>query len=265
MTFHTEILADGIVCILGDCLEVLPTLGRFDACLSDLPFGTTQNSWDSVIPLEQLWPLIWARIPDGAVVLNAAQPFTSVLITSQLQHFKYAWIWQKSRPTGFLNAKLQPLREHEEVCVFYRRQPTYNPQFGVGRPNHVSGKPRLKSHSGNYGAQYEITEEATDRKYPKTVLPITVVSPTDVIHPTQKPVALSEYMARTYTDAGDTILDVTMGSGTTGVACAALGRSFVGIEKDPEYFDAACRRIEAAIKSPKPAHQLSILDVEPAA
>ena len=245
MTFRTETLADGIVCILGDCLEVLPTLGRFDACLSDLPFGTTQNSWDSVIPLEQLWPLIWARIPDGAVVLNAAQPFTSVLITSQLQHFKYAWIWQKSRPTGFLNAKLQPLREHEEVCVFYRRQPTYNPQFGVGRPNHVSGKPRLKSHSGNYGAQYEITEEATDRKYPKTVLPITVVSPTDVIHPTQKPVALYEYLIKTYTNEGETVLDIAMGSGTTIEAAERTGRNSIGIEKDEGIFQSAVLRLKS--------------------
>lgn len=144
--------------------------------------------------------------------------------------------------------KKQPLREHEDILVFYNQQPTYNPQFTKGAPNHVarSAKPRVKSHSDNYGKQYEVVEEITDRKYPKTVLPFTVVSPNEVAHPTQKPVALMEYLIRTYTNAGETVLDNTMGSGTTGVACVRTGRRFIGIERDEKYFEIAKNRIHGA-------------------
>jgi site-specific DNA-methyltransferase (adenine-specific) len=231
----------------GDCLQALSDVSGVDAVIADLPYGTTQNAWDSVIPLGLLWPRLWAAAkPTAVVALNAAQPFTSVLIASQLARFKYTWVWQKSRPTGHHNAKKQPLREHEEVCVFYRSQPTYNPQYLVGKPNHVGKSPRVKTLSGNYGKQYEVLEESTTRKYPKTILPFTVVSPTDVVHPTQKPVALIEYLIETYTLPGDTVLDMTMGSGTTGVAAANCGRRFIGIESDPVYFDIAVKRINEA-------------------
>lgn len=245
---YENMVTDGVSLHFGDCLEVLPRLDlQVDAIISDLPYGTTQNQWDSVIPLERLWPLIWsAAKPSAAVALNAAQPFTSVLIASQLQRFKYTWIWQKSRPTGHMNAKKQPMREHEEVCVFYRSQPTYNPQFLTGAPNHVGSKPRIKSHSDNYGKQYEVVEPSTDRKYPKTILPFTVVSPSHVLHPTQKPVGLIEYLIDTYTNPGDLVLDLTMGSGTTGVAAINRGRRFVGIESDPAYFSVAARRLSEA-------------------
>lgn len=233
----------------GDCLELMAALpdASVDLVLADLPYGTTQNKWDSVLPLGELWRE-YRRIARGAIVLTAAQPFTSTLICSNVRQFKYSWVWQKSRPTGHMNAKKQPLREHEDVCVFYERQPTYNPQFTIGKPNHVSrtAAPRVKSHSDNYGAQYEVVEELTDRKYPKTILPFTVVSPTDVLHPTQKPVALMEYLVRTYTNPGDLVLDNCMGSGTTGVACMNAGRRFIGMEMDAGYFEIARGRIEAA-------------------
>lgn len=233
--------------IHGDCLDVMDYIpsGSIDLVLCDLPYGTTQNKWDSVLPLDQLWAAYW-RVCRGAIVLTAGQPFTAALIVSQIAAFKTEWIWRKSRPTGHMNAKKQPMREHESICVFYRRQPTYNPQFTEGAPNHVSATPRVKSLSGNYGAQYEVVEEVTTRKYPKTILEFPVVSPTHVVHPTQKPVPLFEYLIRTYSNEGDTVLDNTMGSGTTGVACLNTGRNFIGIELNDKYFAAAQQRLGLA-------------------
>lgn len=232
---------------LGDCREVLPTLGKVDAVICDLPYGTTQNAWDSVIPLPELW-CEYARLCSGAIVLTAAQPFTSRLVLSNEALFRYSLVWRKSRPTGFLNAKLQPLRAHEDICVFYQERPVYNPQFTIGKPNHVSRAPveRVKGGSDNYGQQYTVIEEYTDRKYPISVLDFAPVSPTDVVHPTEKPVALMEYLVSTYTNEGQCVLDNCMGSGTTGVAAVQMGRDFIGIEREERYFDIACRRIEEA-------------------
>lgn len=224
----------------------MPTLpaASVDLILCDLPYGTTQNKWDSVIPLDRLWQEYW-RIakPGAAVVLTCAQPFTSVLVNSQLVNFKYEWIWHKSRPSGHMNAKKQPMRAHESVAVFYGEQCTYNPQFTIGKPNHVNPKPKIKSNSDNYGTQYEVIEESTDRKYPISIVPFKVLSPTNVVHPTQKPVELMDYLIRTYTNDGDTVLDNCMGSGTTGVAALNCGRKFIGIERDPAYFEIAKNRI----------------------
>jgi DNA modification methylase len=232
--------------IEGDCLEIMKEIpdGSVDMVLCDLPYGTTQNKWDSVLPLDQLWSAYW-RIskPTAAIVLTAAQPFTSLLICSALHDFKYTWVWRKSRPTGQLNAKKAPLRDNEDVCVFYRQQPKYNPEFTKGPPNHVSEKPVTKSKSGNWGKQYEIIERKTDDKYPRTVLNFDSLDPRNQLHPTQKPVPLFEYLIRTYTDEGQTVLDNTMGSGTTGVACLNTGRNFIGIERDTGYFDIAARRL----------------------
>lgn len=233
----------------GDCLDLMASIpdGSVDLILCDLPYGTTQNKWDSVLPLEILW-VNYQRICRGAIVLTAAQPFTGKLVCSNITQFKYAWVWQKSRPTGHMNAKKQPLREHEDILVFYSKQPVYNPQFTTGRPNHVNPKPKTKSASGNYGAQYPVVEAVTNQKYPKTVLPFTAISPTEVLHPTQKPVALMEYLIKTYTNEGDTVMDNCMGSGTTGVACVNTGRNFIGIEKDPGYYKIARRRIRETQK-----------------
>jgi site-specific DNA-methyltransferase (adenine-specific) len=209
-----------------------------DLILCDLPYGTTQNKWDSVIPFDELWEA-YGRVvkKDGAIVLTAAQPFTSTLIISNLKDFKYCWVWKKSKPTGHLNAKKQPLRNTEDVVVFYKSQPTYNPQ-GT-RPTDVMVS---RTNRGNYGECSKTTRQ-TVTGYPTTVLEF----PTENgAHPTQKPVALMEYLIRTYTNEGDLVLDNTMGSGTTGVASMNTNRRFIGIETDPGYFQIAEKRIEEA-------------------
>lgn len=233
--------------IHGECLEELSKIedNSVNLILTDLPFGVTQNHWDCIIPLDSLWKEYY-RIAkkNAAIVLNAMQPFTSILICSNLKDFKYNWIWHKSRPSGHLNAKRQPLREHEDVCIFYRKQPIYNPQFTKGAENHVNNKPHTKSQSSNYGQQYEIIEEKTNEKYPKSILPFTVVSPSNVLHPNQKPLPLCEYMIKTYTNEGDLVLDSTCGSGTTLLAAKNLNRQFIGIEQNKEYYDIILERLK---------------------
>jgi len=229
---------------LGDCFEVMAGLeaGSVDMVLADLPYGTTQNKWDSVLPLNELWKAFW-NVCRGSILLTAAQPFTSALIMSQPNKFKYEWIWHKSRPSGHMNAKKQPMRAHESIVCFYDKQPVYNPQMTIGKKNHVNTKPKIKSNSTNYGAQYEVVEALTDAKYPTTIIPFTVLSPTHIIHPTQKPVALFEYLIRTYTNEGQTVLDNTAGSGTTAIAAMNAERRWICIEKDETYYRAAVERV----------------------
>lgn len=237
----------------GDCLELMREIpsGSVDMILCDLPYGTTQNKWDSVIPFELLWAEYWRVLKkNGTVVLTAAQPFTSALVVSQPKAFKYQWVWEKSKVTGVLNAKKQPLRNHEDLLVFYRQQPTYHPQ-GVEscsiRAN--TGRSSSGKSSGNYGAITQTedgTYEQTQTGYPRSVLKMPSEGKT--VHPTQKPVALMEYLIKTYTNEGETVLDNCMGSGTTGVACVRTGRNFIGIERDEGYFQIAQYRIEAATK-----------------
>lgn len=210
----------------GDCLEIMPTLasGSVDLVLCDLPYGTTACKWDEIVPLERLWPE-FSRIGKActAIVLHAAQPFTSKVVTSNLHHFKYQWVWRKDAGTGFGNCKRQPLRDHEDVLVFYKQQPVYNPQFGEGRPY------KTKSKGGNHdsgvyaGRGLAPIETVNDgKRYPKTVIDFPR-NKRDRYHPTQKPVALMEYLIKTYTNPGDTVLDNCMGSGTTGVAAVNTG------------------------------------------
>jgi site-specific DNA-methyltransferase (adenine-specific) len=230
--------------MLGDCLDRMAEIpsGSVDMVLCDLPYGTTQNKWDAVIPFEPLWAA-YRRVlkSNGAVVLTASQPFTTALIASNMGGFKYAWVWDKSQVTNFLNAKKQPLRRHEDVVVFYDKRPTYNPQMTEGAAYSV----KRKHATANYGAQRENTTENTGERHPDGFIRIPQVRVKGG-HPTQKPVALLEYLIRTYTNEGDTVLDNAMGSGSTGVACASTGRRFIGIERDPEYFALARNRIEAA-------------------
>lgn len=228
----------------GDCLEILPTIeaGSVDMVLCDLPYGTTQNKWDSVIPLERLWAEYWRVVkPNGAVVLTAQAPFDKALGASCLRYLKYEWIWEKFQGTGHLNAKKQPMKCHENVLVFYRNQCVYNPQMTEGRPyTQASGRA-----SSNYGSQVSVVTTNSGERYPRSVLKI--AHDKDVkLHPTQKPVALMEYLIRTYTNEGETVLDNTMGSGTTGVAAKLAGRSFIGIERNETYFAIAQERINAA-------------------
>lgn len=232
----------------GDCMELLPTLPdkSVDAIITDLPYGTTACAWDVVIPFEPMWAQV-KRICKGAFVTTANQPFTSVLVCSNLDWFKYEWIWNKSRPSGFLDANRRPLNDIEEVCVFSANGHTYNPQMWKGEPNHVrDGQMSRESSTEVYGKFKPAVRVKTDQKYPRRIIDIKSIDPRDVEHPTQKPVALYEYLIKTYTNPGDTVLDFCMGSGTTGVAAMQTGRNFIGIEKDADYFKIAQRRIQSA-------------------
>ena len=228
----------------GDCLELMKDIpdGSIDMILCDLPYGTTRNKWDSVIPLEPLWEQYRRVIKEnGAIVLFSQQPFTSTLVSSNPQWFRYEWIWQKDQGTGFLNAKRMPLKVHENVLVFYGKSPLYNPQMRKGfKPYKV-----VRGSTGsNYGKVIPAhVTESNGERYPVDVLEFTKEHG---LHPTQKPVALLEYFIKTYTNAGDTVLDNCMGSGTTGIACLNTGRNFIGMELEQEYFDIAKQRIADA-------------------
>lgn len=230
---------------MGDCLDLMRCLSdaSVDMILCDLPYGTTQNKWDSVIPLDALW-FEYKRICRGSIILTAAQPFTSALVMSNLDWFKYDWTWRKEKGTGHLNAKKMPMRDKEDVLVFYKEQPTYNPQMTEGTP---FGNKRGRNTS-SYGAHEAKNNENEGKRYPKQVLEFPMVGRGGV-HPTQKPVALMEYMIRTYTNEGDLVLDNCMGSGTTGVACANTGRRFIGMEMDQGYFEISKKRIEEAYEN----------------
>lgn len=230
---------------LGDCLELMKRIpdGSVDMVLCDLPYGTTQNKWDSIIPLNPLWTE-YRRIVKGVVVLTAAQPFTSILVNSNMGSFKYEWIWRKTTATNYLNAKKQPLRNHENILVFYKKQSAYHPQKTKGHARKVSTAwhKRESSITPNYGKHGLVTYNSTER-YPKTVLEFANDKQKSAIHPTQKPVALFEYLIKTYTNPGDLVLDNCSGSGTTAVACKQTGRRFICIEKDETYWRQSCERL----------------------
>ena len=227
---------------LGDCLELMKQIpdGSVDLVLCDLPYWTTACKWDSVIPFEPLWAHYWrVAKPNAAIVLTASQPFTSLLVMSNVNAFKYPWVWVKTNCTGFANAKKQPLRQFEDVLVFYYRQPTYNPQGVVKLDKPRTRKKDTGSIMGLTGFKDGYEQTATN--YPKNVLQI----PSERgHHPTQKPVALMEYLIKTYTNPGDTVLDNCMGSGATGVAAIRNGRFFIGMELDEGYFKIAQDRIQ---------------------
>lgn len=240
----------------GDCLDRMKEIpdGSVDMILCDLPYGTTACKWDSVIPFAPLWEQ-YKRVAkkNAAIVLTAAQPFTSALVMSNASMFRYDWCWRKPRGTGHLNAKRQPMRDKEDVLVFYIQQPAYYPQFGKGDPYSAmkGGKHSRVSEAGDttYGKFMNGAEFRNDNsgiRYPKQVLEFGVVE-RGTVHPTQKPVALMEYLIRTYTNEGETVLDNCMGSGTTGVACMNTGRNFIGIEKDETYFKIAEQRINKSL------------------
>lgn len=230
----------------GDCLDLMPLIpdGSVDMILCDLPYGTTQNKWDAVIPFEPLWKEYWrVAKPNAAIVLTAAQPFTSALVMSQVKHFKYDWAWAKNKGTGALNAKKQPLRAHESIAVFYRKQSEYFPQLTKGHKP-VSYN-RGQSASPNYGAQTVTRYEGGTTRLPKSVLEFPIVnndSP-EKWHPTQKPVALFEYLIKTYTRPGELVLDNCAGSGTTAIAAENTSRRWLCIEQDQTYYDAAVQRV----------------------
>jgi len=223
----------------GDCLERMKEVpdGSVDMILTDPPYGTTACKWDSIIPLVPMWEQLKRIIkPNGAIVMTASQPFTTTLIASNMKMFKYCWYWKKNRATGVLNAKKQPLRNVEDVVIFNVKE--YYPQ-GLLAYNKQSRN--AKEDSQVYGKGQTKTYIQKHTNYPKQIIEFDSVQ--RVVHPTQKPVALMEYLIKTYTNEGETVLDFTMGSGTTGVAAKNLGRSFIGIELDQAYFDIADKRI----------------------
>ena len=227
--------------ILGDCLEEMKKIPdkSIDMILCDLPYGTTACKWDTIIPFEPLWEQYKRIIKDnGAIVLTASQPFTSALVMSNVKMFKYSLVWEKDRPTGLFTAKIQPMKYHEDILVFGEGKLRFNPQMVKGEKSHSRGKNLAKS---NHYGNSSFVDTTSDMKYPKSILKFNREHPP--VHPTQKPVALFEYLIKTYTNEGDLVLDNCAGSGTTGVACKNLKRNCILIEKDEEYFKIAERRI----------------------
>ena len=246
----------------GDCLELMKDVAEnsVDLILCDLPYGTSACSWDSVIPMDKLWEQYNRVIKDrGAILLFAQTPFDKVLGVSNLENLRYEIIWQKTAPTGFLNAKKMPMKAHENILVFYKKLPTYNPQMTQGHPRKVSSKASRsasaqrhseKSLNGesNYGVFANDIEgyDSTER-YPLSVQVFAKDQQKENYHPTQKPVALLEWLIKTYTNEGALVLDNCMGSGSTGVACVNTNRNFIGFELTEQYFEIAQSRIERAV------------------
>lgn len=225
----------------GDCLLLMSEIEdeSIDMILCDLPYGITQCKWDSVIPLEQLWSHYLRVIKkNGAIVLTASQPFTSALVMSNPKMFKYDWVWQKTKGTGHLNAKKQPMRDKEDVLVFSRNTCRYNPQLSVGTPF----KNKRGNNADTYGQHGKLNYQNDGFRYPKQVLRFSEVG-RGSIHPTQKPVALFEYLIRTYTLEGEIVLDNCSGSGTTAIACLNTRRRFICIEKELKYVEVSRARV----------------------
>lgn len=226
----------------GDCLEILPTLPpqSIDAVIADIPYGTTACKWDSVIPFAPMWECIKHVIkPKGAVVLFGSQPFTSALVMSNPKWYRYGWVWEKEQGSNFLDARRKPYKVHEDISVFGDGLPPYNPIYTQGKP-YVNGKHRGTEVFGSFNDKQELKSHG---RFPRSIQRF---NRERGLHPTQKPVDLMAYLVRTYTNEGGTVLDFTMGSGSTGVACIKEGRNFIGIEKDSGYFDIARQRLEAA-------------------
>lgn len=239
---------DNIWLMFGDCLERMKEIpdGSVDMVLCDLPYGTTRNKWDAVIPFEPMWEQYWRVLKKGGVVvLTASQPFTSALVMSQPNAFKHEWIWQKNAGSNFGSVRFQPMKEHESVLVFAKSTGYYNPQM---QERSEAGKRAIKNpiksntkSSPTYGKFNDTVAVIRDElRFPSSVQKF---NRQRGLHPTQKPVALMEYMIRTYTKEWETVLDNCMGSGTTGVACSNTGRKFIGVEMDEKYFDIAKNRI----------------------
>jgi len=239
--------------IWGNCLLEMQNIesGSVDAIICDPPYGTTACKWDSVIPFDAMWEQLNRVIkPNGAIVMTASQPFTSALIVSNIKMFRQVQVWDKRMPTGHLNAKKKILSRHEDIILFSEAKFghfTYNPQMRKGKLRNKTPKRKADNYEGRvYGKVIHKGDSFNDKYYPTSIGEFSNASQKGKQHPTQKPVALMEYLIKTYTNEGETVLDFTMGSGTTGVACKNLNRSFIGIEMDDKYFDIAKGRIENA-------------------
>lgn len=241
-------------CYQGDCLEIMKQIeaGSIDMILTDLPYGSTKNPWDIIIPFVPLWEQ-YKRIikPNGAIVLTASQPFTSELVMSNRKMFRYDLTWDKVLTSGFLNANRMPLRSHEDILVFYSKQPTYNPQKTQGVKCHTKGTLN-KMANNNYGdfAPVDNMDLLGDMKHPKSIVTFQKPHPSKAIHSTQKPVELFEYLIRTYTNEGDIVLDSCAGSGTAGEAANNTGRAFILIEQEEVHCDLIAERVGCKIIRP---------------
>jgi len=226
----------------GDCLDIMPLIPdkSVQLILADLPYGVTKNKWDSVIPLKELW-FEYSRIisDNGMILLHSQQPFTTELITSSNGLFKYTLIWDKVGTVGFQLAKKQPLRRHEDILCFYKKQPTYNPIM-VERGK-IRKKGGSKVDNGNYG-DLRSSESENNLYYPTSILEFSNAVKIGKFHPTEKPLPLAKYLIETYSNEGDMVLDNVMGSGTCPLAAKELNRKFIGIEKEPKYYEIACQR-----------------------
>lgn len=231
----------------GDCMSLMEDLEpcSVDMVLCDPPYGITKNAWDISIDMERLWER-YKRVvkPNGAIVLFSSGMFTADLMGSNPKDWRYNLIWRKTHPTGFLNARRMPLRAHEDICVFYQKPPVYHPQMGTGPRKVATAHHKRNSKKGASYGGYEAVDYDSTQRYPVSVLEFASDKQRCALHPTQKPVALCEYLIRTFTDPGDTVLDNCMGSGTTGVAAIRCGRGFVGMEKDADFFRIAKERME---------------------
>ena len=237
--------------IKGDCLEKMKDIPNksIDMILCDLPYGTTRNKWDSVLSLDELWEQYNRIIKDnGAIVLFAQTPFDKVLGCSNLKMLRYEWIWEKTSATGHLNAKKMPMKAHENILVFYKKLPTYNPQKTTGHTP-VHSYTKHQDDGSNYGKTLiGISGGGSTERYPRSVQVFKTDKQKEALHPTQKPVDLLEYLIKTYTNENETVLDNCMGSGSTGIACVNTNRSFIGIELTEKYFEASKKRINTHIK-----------------
>jgi site-specific DNA-methyltransferase (adenine-specific) len=234
----------------GDCLELMKELPdkSIDMILCDLPYGTTQNKWDSVIPLDKLWER-YGRIikANGMICLTSSEPFTNQLINSKPKQFKYYdLVWDKVSTTGFLNAKRQPLRRHEQILCFYKKQTTYNPIMEVrGKPRNKGSYNKRQGDGDMCYGKFENVESFNNEYYPTSVIQVSNAVQKGKVHPTQKPVALLEYLIKTYTNEGEIVLDNCMGSGSTCVAAINTKRHYIGFELEEKYFEIAKKRIES--------------------
>lgn len=227
-----------------DCFNVFGKLNtKIDMVLCDLPYGTTKNSWDIILPFDKMWNCINSVCKESAaILLFGNQPFTSHLVLSNEKYFRYSLVWEKNKFSDFLNAKRKPMKTNEDICVFYKKQPTYNPQYSYGEPYKRWNTQEAVDKQSNYGSHKQNISQSDGKRLPTTVLHFNRIERPQ--HPTQKPVDMLEYLIKMYSNENDTILDFTMGVGSTGVACGRTNRNFIGIEKDENYFQIAEERIK---------------------
>lgn len=235
----------------GDCLEIMDKLIKLnikvDLILTDPPYQKTKNKWDTIIPFNEMWSrLKKLRKENTPIILFGQGIFSAKLILSNQEEYKYSLIWDKEHPSGFLNANRMPLSSHEDILVFYKKLPVYNPQKFKGKQNNSTGKTIIPKINNNYNGfiQEDNSKKYGDMKFPKSILSFKKPHPSVMVHPTQKPVELLEYLIKTYSNEESLVLDFTMGSGSTGIACKNLNRNFIGIEIDRDYFELAINRLE---------------------